>query len=185
MVDEGRSARLGCALDDAGVKLLGRGTDCMKKHVACALESGIALVVVHHTKQGSWSEVEDIYEKVSGSTGLVGTADQNLIVKWKRGAPEAEVYVSSRHTGDVRMGFRRSGMWWQLSEGLPSGQMGDLTRVVYEWCVMAGRPVRVAEVVEGTGLPEGTVRQYVKRLTDRGMLNRASRGMYEVAPKEQ
>lgn len=151
---------------------------------AYSQESGIALVVVHHTKQGSWSEVEDIYEKVSGSTGLVGTADQNLIVKWERGANEAEVYVSSRHTGDTRLGFRRAGMWWQLSEGLPSGHMGDLTRTVYDWCVMAGAPVSAAQIVEATSLPEATVRQYVKRLTDRGMLVRSSRGRYVVAPSE-
>ena len=53
-----------------------------------------AFVVVHHTNKSKAQD--DIYEAVSGSTGIMGVADTTILIRRKRGENVAEVDITGR-----------------------------------------------------------------------------------------
>lgn len=52
--------------------------------------------------------------------------------------------------------------------------------VVQDWIANQPRPVTPHEVKENTGLPDGSVRSYLKRLSDTGKIIRIGKGLYGV-----
>ena len=58
----------------------------------------IALVLVHHLNK--LRAVEDVYDKISGSTGLMGAADTTILIERKRESSEATVHFTGRDVWD-------------------------------------------------------------------------------------
>jgi hypothetical protein len=141
-------------------------------------EHNVALLIVHHLKQGEWVEGQDYYEKVSGSTGLVATADTNLIVKWSRDARDAAMKVSPRIAESHEISLARVGMWWHIFDGVPRGNMGDRKRDLLDWIAMSGE-VTPKQCAEHLGVDEKNASAYLSQLVKSGHVSRAGRGRYE------
>lgn len=142
------------------------------------MENNVALLMVHHLKQGEWVEGQDYYEKVSGSTGLVATADTNVVVKWSRDARDATIFVSPRISSVNMLGVARAGMWWQIAEGVPRGNMGDRKRDLLDWMALEGE-VGPKDVAAFLGIEEKNASAHLSSLLKSGHVTRASRGRYE------
>lgn len=81
-------------------------------------ERNLALLVVHHTNQTKWEEGDDWMTKVSGTSGLTGTADQMMLLKTVRGSEIAELLIVGREIADGTVDLHRAGPWWMATGGM-------------------------------------------------------------------
>lgn len=83
------------------------------KAIADAHRAGI--VLVHHTNKQK--NVEDNFDKISGSTGLMGAADTTILIDRARNSGQATVRVVGRdvYCDDFLIGFEQ-GAWRLVSE---------------------------------------------------------------------
>jgi hypothetical protein len=70
----------------------------------------IAIVLVHHTNK--LKQTDDPYEKISGSTGLMGAADTTILLERERGSDSAQLSGVSRDVcfDDIYLRFD-NGLW--------------------------------------------------------------------------
>ncbi len=82
-----------------------------------ALDRGVCVLLVHHLRKSVGGREGDVYERVSGSTGLTGVCDCVLVLDGKRQKPEAMLYVDGRDIppAQLALGFEE-GRWQLLSE---------------------------------------------------------------------
>ena len=59
---------------------------------------GVAVVAVHHTRKSR--DEDDVFNEVSGSTGLTGAADATILAKRVRGTDQAVLHVTGRDVGE-------------------------------------------------------------------------------------
>ena len=74
----------------------------------------IAVVLVHHLRK--MKDASDPFNEVSGSTGITGAADTNIILKRKRDEDTATLLVSGRDVEYQQFTLRFEDNVWQLVE---------------------------------------------------------------------
>ncbi len=74
----------------------------------------IAVVLVHHLRK--MKDASDPFNEVSGSTGITGAADTNIILKRKRDEDTATLLVSGRDVEYQQFTLRFENNVWQLVE---------------------------------------------------------------------
>jgi hypothetical protein len=84
---------------DARASLYDSDYDVISQLKALADRHSVAVVIVHHTRKAV--DEGDVFNEVSGSTGLSGAADAILVAKKARNTSEATLHVTGR---DIREG---------------------------------------------------------------------------------
>jgi hypothetical protein len=85
-----------------------------------SMEVGIGVVVVHHSNQMKKEDVkEDWANKISGTSGLTGTADGLVLLDSVRGEREGNLLVGGRDLPDAQWALHRSGPWWNVVDKVP------------------------------------------------------------------
>ena len=85
-----------------------------------SLEAGIAVIVVHHSNQMKREDVkEDWANKISGTSGLTGTADGLVLLDYIRGEREGTLMVGGRDLPDAQWSIHRAGPWWNMVDRVP------------------------------------------------------------------
>jgi len=144
-----------------------------------ARETGVAVVLVHHlTKAGS----------IGGSQGLVDGV--RSVLRVERDAANPDIRSLSVHKTNVAAGdsaplrYTVAGDWpetavrWLWSESEATGPaQSRLLMAVHASTV----PLSCQDLARVTGISYGTVRVLACRLTRRGLLVSASRGLYAAA----
>lgn len=83
---------------------------------ALAIDKNVAIVAVHHfRKQGNFA-VDDIFERVSGSTALFGAADCTWAISGKRGGDEMKFNITGRDVeeNEYKIRFDKERMRWEM-----------------------------------------------------------------------
>ena len=81
---------------------------------AFADERKVSVVVVHHTRKMSDG---DVFNTISGSNGLMGCADETMVLKKKaRGSSMATLSVTGRDIKDQEFSIRFNDCHWELIE---------------------------------------------------------------------
>lgn len=138
----------------------------------------VAVVVVHHTRK--MADDSDVFNEVSGSTGLTGAADAILIAKKARNTSEATLHVTGRDIteSDYALNWEALTCTWTLLEEPVSAlsQVGT-RRKITEWLTanQSGTPMQIAE---GTGLNHATIKQNVRRMVTDDQLDSDGEGTY-------
>lgn len=96
---------------------------------AFADEHHIALVLVHHLNK--MKDVTDPYDRISGSTGLMGAADTTVMITRERGSEDAKVTFTGRDVwGDDFMIRMQEGRWTALSEATRAAELYAASPIV-------------------------------------------------------
>ncbi len=75
----------------------------------------ISVMLVHHTNK--MRAVEDVYDKISGSNGLMGAADTTILIERDRETDEATVHITGRDVwGDDFVMHLHDGRWTIIGE---------------------------------------------------------------------
>lgn len=152
--------------------------DSMGTLKALADKYGVAIIAVHHTRK--MVDDADVFNEVSGSTGLTGAADAILIAKRARNTAEAVLHLTGRDVTEHDYGLSwDSGTcsWLLLEEPVALATMGTTRRRILDW-VSEHANSTPTQISEGTGITLATVKQNVRRMVADSQLDSDGEGRY-------
>lgn len=152
--------------------------DSMGLLKALADKHGVAVLAVHHTRK--MADDSDVFNEVSGSTGLTGAADAILIAKRARNTSEAVLHVTGRDITEQEYGlmWHPDGCRWSLSEEpvVLSG-MGETRRKILDH-IREHEGDTPTQIAKGTDVSLATVKQTVRRMVEDDQLASDGEGRY-------
>lgn len=77
-------------------------------------ENNIAVILVHHLRK--LKDGDDPFNEVSGSTGIIGAADTNYVLKRKRSGDTATLLISGRDVEYQELTLQFNNLVWELVE---------------------------------------------------------------------
>src|SRR5215211_4830280 len=131
----------------------------------------IAIVVVHHTNQRA--DVADIFEKVSGTSGLTGVVDSLLLLQRRRGDSVGGLSVSGREVEDKELALSFTDGWWgPAPEGMPAALLDEKREIRELWLWLAEHDgASTPELSERYGRTENATLKVLKRLEERELID--------------
>jgi hypothetical protein len=135
----------------------------------------IAIVVVHHTNQRA--NVTDIFELVSGTSGLIGVVDSLMVLQRRRADDVGLLHITGREVEDqtVALGFT-NGWWGPAPEGMPAELMSESKEVRTLWLWLAEEgPASTATLAKEYGRAENTTQKLLHRLEERELVDSLGR----------
>ncbi|WP_271605659.1 AAA family ATPase [Bradyrhizobium sp. CCBAU 11434] len=148
-----------------------------------ASKSGIAIVIVHHLRKSMGDS--DPFEKVSGTMGLSGAADTTLVLD--RDASGVTLYGRGRDIEEIESAVEFSkltGKWRVLGPAAEVHRSGERSTIL-QFLIDAGEPVRIQDIVAGTGMPRNNVDQLLFKMGRDGEVIKAGRGLYTCPQRPQ
>ncbi len=140
-------------------------------------ETGIAVVVVHHTRKMA---AEDPFETVSGTNGITGAADTILILD--RGGQGTTLYARGRDIEEIETALlfdKQSGAW--LAQGpAAEARRSDERKAILAALLEAGGPMSPTELSIKLDVPGANVRQLLQRMMSAGEVSKRGRGLYVI-----
>lgn len=165
--------RFGGQGDRSGYKA---DVEWMARFHKLAVDKNVALVAVTHTNQMKVEEGDDWFNRISGTTGIVGTADNAMLLDVKRGEVEGVLRIEGRDMDPTELALRKVGPWWQVTS-LLRGKRGDLSVAIGDFVITKGEAT-TAEVAEKFDISVDKASQYLGRLRNNGVISQPRRGMW-------
>jgi hypothetical protein len=144
---------------------------------AFADETGVAVIVVHHTRK---MEAEDPMDAVSGTNGLTGAADTILVMK--RGQDGVTLYGRGRDIEEIELAveFDKEACQWRVL-----GEAAEVRRTQERSAIIsalrhADGPMTPAQLVLVTGKSRVSIQQLLGKMTVKGEIKRLGRGEYRL-----
>lgn len=150
-----------------------------------ALDRGIALMVIHHTRKANpEAQGGDPLDAVLGSTGLTGVADSIWILKRPRTESVGQLFMTSRDVGEQEqtIEFDPVSCTWHLQMEAEHQCRSVERQKILENLQAAQEAKGPKEVAMATGLPYDSVRHLMRSMEAEGSITRKARGKY--APLE-
>lgn len=145
---------------------------------ALADRHNIAVVVVHHSRKAA--DESDVFNEVSGSTGLTGAADAILLAKRARNTAEAVMHITGRDVTEQEYGLGWDAarcMWSLLDEPVALATMGSTRRRILDF-LTEHEGATPQNIADATGLRLNTVQQNVRRMVADDQLDSDGQGHY-------
>ena len=145
-----------------------------------ALESHIALLVIHHDRK---AQSEDWVAEVSGSFGLTAACDAVLGLKRTRGTATAKLHAVGRdmEEQELALSFDKSRGLWGLLGPSQDWEVSEQQRQILTLLREASEPLSPKEVHEVTGLPSALSDIFWGKLIDQGLAEKTTRGRYAAS----
>lgn len=143
-----------------------------------ALRNKICVLVVHHTKKGS---EDNVFEEISGTTGITGAADAMLVLKKVRG--EHKLFITGRDIveAEYKVAIDERSCIWYISE-----EVKDAKRITAEReQILAllrdyGRGMKTGEIADLLGKEKSNISKLLKKLIEDRYLVSPKYGYYEL-----
>jgi DNA-binding transcriptional ArsR family regulator len=137
----------------------------------------VAIVIVHHMRKAS---AADLFDLVSGSTGLTGAADAVALLFRERFQPNAVLAISGRDQEDLQraLKFDAETATWELLGQADEARLTPERREIVELLKKAGSPMRLKEIAEALGKKKSNVANLLNDLGDQGMVDKCGYGIY-------
>ena len=148
---------------------------------ALADEFGICIVVVHHLRK---TKAQDIFDLVSGSTGLTAAADTVAILLRERSQADATLFVSGREVEEQELALRfefDSGSWVLLGEAAAC-RLSEERQEIVDLLESEGGPMKLGDIASALGKKKPNLLGLLSGLTDQGLVEKAGHGKYQLKP---
>ncbi|MBR3244551.1 MAG: AAA family ATPase [Parasporobacterium sp.] len=118
----------------------------------------LCILIVHHTRK---QEADDCFEKISGTNGLMGSADGAMVMTRKRGSPEARLQITGRDQQDQIINLEQNPdtLLWEfkdeettLWEEKPDPVVEQICRFIEKEKVWYGTATELVEEAKITGI---------------------------------
>lgn len=144
-----------------------------------ASERRIGVLVVHHVRK---ADAEDVYDTVSGSTGLTGAADATLIFGVRTGETGTEIILHGKGR-DIKgfqhaVEFDESHCRWKHLGDPDTVFVSDNRRLIL--AALEDRCNSPSEIAAHTGLSLANTDKTLRRMTDKGQIKKTARGQYDL-----
>jgi RecA-family ATPase len=139
-----------------------------------ASRHGIALLGLTHTNQMKLEEGDDWFNKISGTTGIIGTADNVMLLDVKRGESEGVLRIEGRDMDPTEHALRKVGPWWQHTSQI-RGRRGDLSVEIADFVIQSGGTT-TKDVAEHFSMSGDKASLYLGRIKRAGIITSPKRG---------
>jgi predicted ATP-dependent serine protease len=140
-------------------------------------QTGISIIVVHHVRKAT---AEDVFDTISGTNGFSAVADTLVVLT--RNSDQLRLATRGRDAPpeDKVVDFdQESGTWSVLNDYEPENRaMTQTNDLIIAALGPKDYPSTPAAVAKMTNLPEGTVRQALRRLARSGKIGKGGYGSY-------
>jgi hypothetical protein len=167
----------------ANAGVYGQDYDSVQPLVDLARERGVAILVVHHTRKAGAS---DVFDEISGSTGLTGAADTMLVLRRSRGRAGAELHITGRDVEERELALSWDpalGLWTVLGEAAEYC-LTEERRAIRAALRAAGQALMPWEIAKVTGKSVDSTQKLLGKMTDAGEVRKVGYGRYECASGE-
>jgi len=147
-------------------------------------ELKVAVILVHHTRK---AVSDDVFDEVSGSTGLTGSVDTTMLLKRERGQMDAALYITGRDVEEAEKAlmFNSERCKWQLLGDVVEYQTDKAGVDILNILKASQNPVSVSELVKQTGKTDSYVNKLLSQLFKEKLITRVSKGLYTYTKKDQ
>lgn len=146
---------------------------------ALAIERGVPIVVLYHTRK---AEASDFVETVQGTFGTAAAADTIIVVKRARGQADATLSVTGRDVPEQELALRftpEAGTWTLLGDASEFA-LGETRRELLE-AVRVHGSLTPKQAADTTGVDHQLAKVTLWRMVRDGQLE-ANGGRYSVRP---
>jgi hypothetical protein len=151
-----------------------------------AVQYGILILVVHHTKKG---KVEDAIDSISGSFGVIGAADGGIVVGKEGNVLRVQSMMRDIPDFDLELTKEEGSPVWKpvlnghsFSSNVPGGSDAAVSSgkgyAVLHILAAAACELTIGDVARRLNDDEKQIAVYLSRLTKSGQAVRTSRGFY-------
>lgn len=144
-----------------------------------ASERRLAVLVLHHLNKRSDPDPLDL---ISGSIGIPGTMDTNLVLMRERSRADATLYVGGRDVlgQELALGFDQATCTWSILGDAAAYRMSAERAAILAALSEAGEPLSPKELATTLGGRYAAVSKLLQRMLKDGELVMTSRGKYTV-----
>lgn len=148
----------------------------MSKFHDFASKYEIAVLGLTHTNQMKLEEGDDWFNKISGTTGIIGTADNVILLDVARGEQEGMLRIEGRDMDPTEYALRKVGPWWQTTSQV-RGRRGDLSVSIADYVIQMGETT-TAEVASHFDITVQKASQYLGRARAAAVISQVKRGVW-------
>jgi hypothetical protein len=146
-----------------------------------AVELGIAVLVVHHTRKMA---AEDIMDTVSGSFGLVGAADTIIVIERRSQGTVLDVRGRDVESAELAIEFNKQTCRWTLLGSAADVHKSDERAHILAALEESSEPLTPKEIMIATGRTNrNAMDQLLFKMVKAGDIAKPKRGKYERAGK--
>jgi hypothetical protein len=142
----------------------------------------IALILITHLRKPGRNTAGDPFDEVTGSTGITGAADTNMVLTRYRHIADAELHITGRDVDERKLALvrdARTGGWECIGTTEELQKTPERQKIVDALTQLGqARPKQIAEMA---GLDPQYVRDTLPMLLKNGFVTRAKYGLYELA----
>ena len=136
---------------------------------------GISILLIHHLRK---AESDDIFDTLSGSLGLTGGTDGNLVMESTKG--QCTLHITGRDVEGIELAIELDNriLTWRLL-----GERGEVRATVeqqkiYDALRNATESITPKELADITGLKTGYIKKLLAKFLEDGSVRRSGYGKY-------
>lgn len=137
----------------------------------------VSILLIHHLRK---SDADDIMDTFSGSLGLTGATDTNLILERQTGNADAVLHVNGRdvESAEYAMRFQPGNMSWRILGAAQDVKSTNQRQTLYDALKNAGKALSPKEIKALTNLKSNYIRKTLPLLIKEGSIKKEGRGQY-------
>lgn len=136
---------------------------------------GVCILLIHHLRK---AESDDIFDTLSGSLGLTGGTDGNLVMESTKG--NTTLHITGRDVEGIELAIELDTQmlaWRLLGERAEVKSTNDQQRI-YNALKESAEPLTPKELTDITGLKVGYVKNILAKFLEEGSIQRTGYGKY-------
>jgi hypothetical protein len=142
-------------------------------------EHDLAVVVIHHVRKQPG--FEDVFDEISGTTGLTGAADTMLVLRRERGQADALLHLSGRdlEEKELVLSWDNDNCHWSVlgpAADFPASEMDRAAKVLAE----QKRPMTPTQLAPLLGKAPAACKMLLWRASKEGKVKTAGKGAYQA-----
>ena len=142
-----------------------------------AEQYNVAILVIHHLRK---SGAPDVMDTISGTTGLTGATDCNMVLDRERGKDEAILHITGRdiEEQELTLYFNSETAQWMLHENKRGTHMSKERRELLTVLERADGPMSPTAISNKLGITSVAARKLLSSMMKDNQIGQAERGLY-------
>jgi len=137
----------------------------------------IAVVVIHHTRK---QESDDPFDLISGTTGITGSADTNIVLMRDHNSQEGILYITGRDVTEQELAMSYVDCAWKVLGKAAQVYTTRTQQEIIAAIIDAGEPLTPNEIGAWTNRKPGGLSKTLDRMLRENLLSKPERGKYQV-----
>lgn len=155
----------------------------LRPYAELARESDTTILLIHHLRKATGFDDGDPFEAISGSNAILGTVDGAFILK-RDGQGRCVLIGKGRDLAEIELVIEPTDqMTWRALD-LADAAGSETERRIMSFLAEQDGEVSAGEIIRATELPESAVYQMLRRLAERGGIQRTGYGKYRCIERE-